>query len=690
MARISTSCTAAAMAIAGWAFIAPAQAQVETVTVTAIQPPPAVGSAAFSTVTLDSSQLSQDDRLDDALEQVPGVSLFRRSGSENANATTQGVSLREIAPSGAGRALVLLDGVPMNDPFGNWVIWGALPYEDIGGAQVVRGAGAGPYGSGALTGTISLFERDNTDGVAIADASVESLDTARLGASGGIVDGDFSLFASAAGERSNGWIPVAPPRRGMADNHLWLDSGEASLRAEYDLPGNITASARFETYADARGAGLQGATSDAQGDIASLTLAKPASAQSFGWRLQAWAIDSFFTNISVSVPPFPLPRTGTTPANDQYSIPALGYGFNAAAIGRSGDFHWEVGADGRNDSGQSHEFFSYNGTDYTMSRVSGGMQTDAGLYAEGAYDTGDWLATVGIRGDYWSTAQGHLAQALRVPSTLEFFDDYPGRDGVLPTGRAGLRRNFSGGWLAGDYIRVAAYEGFRVPSLNELYRPFRVGNNTTDANPALEPEKLYGAEIGVGGTKGAFSWDATGFWNQLHDAVTNVTIASAPTGITFMRENAGDIDALGFEGDAHYRVSEALSVNAAISLTDARVHQNPASVPPGEPTLTGNRPAQAPTTTITSGVTWLPLEALRLDADLHWESARFEDDQNTVKLGSAFVLDTRATWRFADALSAYIGVNNVTDTNIATAEAADGTISYGQPRMYEIGVTYSP
>jgi outer membrane receptor protein involved in Fe transport len=668
----------------------PAQAQVETVTVTAIQPPPAVGSAAFSTVTLSADQLSQDDRLDDALEQVPGLSLFRRSGSENANATTQGVSLRAIAPSGAGRALVTLDGVPMNDPFGGWVIWGALPSEDIGGAQVVRGAGAGPYGSGALTGTISLFERDNTNGIAVADASGGSLDTARLGASGGIEDGDFSLFASATGERSNGWIPVDPPRRGVADNHLWLDSGEASVRAEEDLPGNIVAAARFETYADARGAGLQGANSDAQGDIASLTLAKPATTQSFGWRLQAWAIDSFFTNISVSVPAFPLPRTGATPANDQYSIPALGYGFNAAAIGASGDFHWEVGADERIDSGQSHEFFAWDGADYSMSRVSGGMETVGGLYAEGAYDTGAWLATLGLRGDYWSTAQGHLAQSLRVPSTPEFYNDYPGRDGVLPTARAGLRRNFSNGWLDGDYIRVAAYEGFRVPTLNELYRPFRVGNNTTDANPALEPEKLYGAEMGVGGARGAFTWDATSFWNQLHDAVTNVTIASSPLGITYMRENAGDIDALGFEGDAAYKLSDAFSLRAAISLTDARVHQNPASVPLGEPSLTGNRPAQAPTTTITSGLTWLPWEPLRLDADLHWESSRFEDDQNTMKLGAAFVLDTRATWTFADALSAYVAVNNVTDTNIATAEAADGTISYGQPRMYEVGVTYAP
>ena len=86
--------------------------------------------------------------LDEALSQVPGLSLFRRDSSLSANPTTQGVSLRSIAPSGAGRALVTLDGVPQNDPFGNWVIWSALPGEDMRAGQIVRGAGAGPYGAG--------------------------------------------------------------------------------------------------------------------------------------------------------------------------------------------------------------------------------------------------------------------------------------------------------------------------------------------------------------------------------------------------------------------------------------------------------------------------------------------------------------------------------------------------------------
>src|SRR5688572_16398798 len=69
--------------------------------------------------------------VDDLLRQIPGFSLFRRSSSRVANPTTQGVTLRGIAPSGVSRSLVLLDGVPLNDPFGGWVYWGRVPKESV-------------------------------------------------------------------------------------------------------------------------------------------------------------------------------------------------------------------------------------------------------------------------------------------------------------------------------------------------------------------------------------------------------------------------------------------------------------------------------------------------------------------------------------------------------------------------------
>ena len=664
-----------------------ADQNIESIVVTAARLPESVGNAAFSNTPLTADQLAISDHLDDALQQVPGLSLFRRSTSVNSNATTQGVSLRSIAPSGAGRTAVLLDGVPVNDPFGGWVIWGALPYEDIGGADVVRGAGAGPYGAGALTGTILLTERDTTDGIAIADASYGSQGTVRAGASGGVENGGFDLFASAAGERSNGWIPIRPPRRGAADSHLWLDSGEASVRAQQQLNDGITLSARAEYYDDARGGGILGVESEAKGWIGSVTLARPNEGDHLGWRVQGWFIDGNFMNTSASVPPFPAPRATATPANDQYETPALGLGGNAALIGSRGHFRWEAGGDIRVNSGESREYYLFDGTAFDNKRRSGGKETIGGLYGEGAYDDELWLLTLGVRADYWSTAQGHLVQSNRATGAVLLDSDFKGREGTVPTARAGARRAI---W-DNQYLRVAAYEGFRVPTLNELYRPFRVGNNNTVANAALKPEKLCGAEIGWGGALGSdVTWNLTGFWNKIHDAVANVTIASSPAGVTFQRENAGDVKALGLEGDAAWRMNDAFSLRAAFSLTDARVEENPSAIPAGLPSLTGNRPAQAPPVTITGGVTWLPFSKLTLDANLRWESARFEDDQNTKRLGSAFVLDLKAAYSLTSSLAAFVAVNNATNANIATAQAADGTISYGQPRMYEVGLTYQP
>ena len=221
--------------------VAGARAAVEQVVVTATRPPEPVGQAAFSVTTVDAAALTQSDRLDAALKQVPGLSLFRRTSSLAANPTTQGVSLRSIAPSGAGRALVLLDGVPMNDPFGGWVIWTALPAEDIGRAEIVRGAGAGPYGAGALTGTISLSERDSDEAGRWPMFRPAASAAYRAAASGGATLGTVSICSPAS--RPNirmAGSPVRPPQRGAADRPLWFNGGSASLRAQTPLGGDMS------------------------------------------------------------------------------------------------------------------------------------------------------------------------------------------------------------------------------------------------------------------------------------------------------------------------------------------------------------------------------------------------------------------------------------------------------------------
>ena len=658
----------------------------ETVTVTAEHLPQAVGQAGYSTVSLSEDAIAGFDQLDAALEQVPGFSLFRRSTSLNANPTTQGVTLRAIAPSAASRALVLLDGVPLNDPFGGWVIWSAVPDEDIGGATIIRGAGSGPYGSGALTGTVLLSERNDTDGLSQADVSGGNLDTFRAGASGGAEIGPVKLFASGEAEHSNGWLAVEPDERGAADDRVRYNSGSATLRGETDLGDGVTMTARGGYYDLLQGAGLVGAEATAEGETASLTIARAIEDDDIGWRLQSWLIHSNLSNISVSTTnTLALPQSATTPADDQYATPALGWGMNAAALGESGAFQWEAGADLRDDSGESRELYSFSKTlqQYLDARRSGGQLVIAGVYGEASYDAKPWLFTLGLRGDYWATSQGHLEQSVLSSGVATLDDDFAGRDGTVPSGRAALRREFDDG----EFLRVAAYSDFRVPTLNELYRPFRVGNVVTNENPDLTPEKLYGVEAGWGGTTSFANWSLTGFWNKLHDAVENVTIPlsnCAPgTGTCERRENVPDIDALGLEADISEPLTSALSLRQALSWTDARVHGGA-----DDPALTGKRPAQAPGAVATAGAVWSPIEVLTFETDMRWVGAQYEDDLNTIKLGSALTLGFRVDWRVRDGVSLFGKIDNALDAKVATGNTT-GVINIGEPRVFEIGVSYA-
>ena len=292
---------------------------VETVIVRAIRLPDAAGDQAFSIIRLDQTQLQASPRLDEALSAVPSFSLFRRTSSLAANPTTQGASLRAIAGSGASRALVTLGGVPQNDPFGGWVIWSALPSDSIESAKIVRGAGAGPYGAGALTGVIGLDERDAVPGGVAADASIGNLGDVQGQAVASARFGPASLFVSAAGERSDGFIPVRQGR-GAADRPLTLHDWNTAARLTLDTgPGVIAA--RIAAFQEDRGAGLAGAGSRARGEQASLSYTREPTPDALGYRILGWVTGSDLLNTSVAVGAH---RAFTTPSNDQYATPAPG------------------------------------------------------------------------------------------------------------------------------------------------------------------------------------------------------------------------------------------------------------------------------------------------------------------------------------------------------------------------------
>lgn len=653
-------------------------AVVQTVVIRAARLPEAAGDPAFSMVKVDPAALQASPRLDEALETVPGFSLYRRTSSLGANPTTQGVSLRSIAGSAASRALVTLDGVPQNDPFGGWVIWTALPPETIGSATVVRGAGAGPYGAGALTGVVALDTVDSVAGGLADDLSVGSLGDERASVVADVPAAGGRLLLDAAGEQSDGWIPVRYGE-GAADRALWLHDYTAGARELVDV-GSAVLAARIAGFEEDRGAGTIYADSRERGAQASLTLAQQPGPDTLGYRLQGWLTLSDLANSSASVA---ANRETATLANDQYATPAGGVGLNAAVRRSAADYSLEVGADVRNYDGDTREHLYNQGTP-TGNRVSGGGEVVAGLYAEGSRNLGPWLVTGGVRLDGWGNYAGKFEQTGSSPLDL-----HPGdRGGAVPTGRVGLRRDFSSAF----YVRTAAYSGFRPATLNELYRTYRVGSNVTEANAALSPERLYGAEVGVGGAS-FVTWDADLFYNQLANAVTNVTIGHGPGtfpiagfvpvgGILYERENVGHIDAYGLEGEVERRFGELLDLKLAGDFTHARVDGGAQA-----PQLTGLHPAQTPETTLTATAAWRIVRPLTLYGTLRYESARYDDDLNTLRIAPGTDVDARLEWRIVGRLAAYLGVENLFNADIETGHSATNVITYDAPRIVRIGLS---
>ena len=651
--------------------------QVEAVIITAPRLPPLGGEAVFATEQLDTADLKTAPRLDVALKRAPGVSLFRRTGSEAANPTIQGISLRSIAPSGAGRALVTLDGAPQNDPFGGWVIWSALPPEGLESVTLVRGAGAGAYGAGALTGVIALEEGAGRNALSALEVSV-----GQRGALRGVAAfGTEGLLITAAAETSDGYRPVRGPLTGRADTRTTLESRSLSGKVLGHV-GDVATSARVFAYQEERGAGLLGATSTARGGGATLGLVGLTNRG--GWRAQVWVRSSDLANSSVAVA---ANRVGTTPAADQYSTPALGYGLNAAWQGRGEVWSWELGGDARFATGQAHERFRYLGGTFTRGRDSGGQTAVGGLYAEVVRDTGDLLLTGGARVDAWRQTGAVRRERDLATGAPTLNSTTPDSSGVTPTARFGAR------WKVSEdvWLRAAAYAGFRPPTLNELHRPFRVGNDITEANPNLVPEKLFGAEVGVGGD-GALRWRGTLFVNRLDDPITNVTVGQGPGtfplagfvpagGTLRQRRNVGTIEAWGLEGDLS-RTFGDLNLDAAFSTTHARVDGGGVA-----PQLTGKRPAQAPDLTVTAGASWQVTDQLTLSGQGRYESKRFEDDLNTRTLAAAVGLDARAAWKVARDVEVYVAAENLTDARIEVGETSDGIESFGAPRTVRVGVS---
>jgi outer membrane receptor protein involved in Fe transport len=161
--------------------------------------------------------------------------------------------------------------------------------------------------------------------------------------------------------------------------------------------------------------------------------------------------------------------------------------------------------------------------------------------------------------------------------------------------------------------RASVYRGFRAPTLNELFRPFRAGNTETLANPALRPETMFGAEGGVDYVGEYVRVSVSAFRNSLEDLITNVTLVSLPNQITRQRQNAAEALTRGVDMNATLRWKQ-WSGELGYLYSDSRFS-------------TGERIPQVPMHSGSAQLTWFNGSTFA-SAGLRAFSYQFEDDRN--------------------------------------------------------------
>jgi outer membrane receptor protein involved in Fe transport len=146
---------------------------------------------------------------------------------------------------------------------------------------------------------------------------------------------------------------------------------------------------------------------------------------------------------------------------------------------------------------------------------AGGRQHYFGFFAQDAYLlTPSWLLTFGGRVDAWNNNTG-FQNRTPLPTGTPTTAAFPERTESVFSPRVSLIHRFQNG-LA---LNAAVYRAFRAPTLNELYRNFRVGNVVTLANPALTGEHLTGGEAGISALRWQNRLTLRGnfFWSDIVD-----------------------------------------------------------------------------------------------------------------------------------------------------------------------------
>lgn len=614
--------------------------------------------------------------VDDVLREVPGFSTFRRSSSLFANPSSQGVSLRGVGASATSRSSVLLDGIPLNDPFGGWVYFARVPRAELESMEVTNGGASDVFGNGALGGVVNLRTRSTEESYGSGEVSYGSVSTPDLSFAVGGPVGSWQLAAAGQALRTGGYVLVPGDQRGSVDT----DAGTADLAGTVEVSRSLGEQGRFFVRGSGFGESRNGTPLQVNDTtIPELDLGLDWSTResgSFSLRLYG-STESYHQTFSAVASD----RDSET-LTDAQRNPSQQVGFVGTWTRLIAEKHKvAVGVEAKDVRGHSEDTSYRAGAPFTLVDA-GGRQLNWGFFAQDAFFFAPkWLLTVGGRVDTWNNNDG-FQNTKPLTTGTPSAEPYADRSESAFSPRVSLLRSFSHG-LA---LSASVYRAFRAPTLNELYRNFRVGNVLTLANPNLTGEHLTGGEAGLSYQTWANRLTLRGnfFWSDIGDPVANVTLTSTATLITRMKENLGVTQARGFELSGQWQVRPRLQISASYLFVDATVVSYPS--PPALMPLDGLRLPQVPQNQFNFQASYIG-KKWNASLQVRFLGNQFDDDLNQYALGRAFSLDAEVSREFVRHTAVFLAVQNLTDDRFNVA--ATPVFTVGPPIFVRGGVRFT-
>lgn len=628
----------------------------EAVTVTATERNQNTAAVPLHTAVMGRARLeaSTPANVDSLLREFSDLGTFRVNSSMTANPTTQGVALLGTGSSGASRALVLLDGVPLNDFYGGWVDWLRAPEEDLASVSVVSGGASPLYGSEALSGVVGLETEAPSATHVDLRAAGGGMGTELADGAGVVAGTQLALALRGRGVGVEGYVPAAQP--GLVDDRAGVAAQDWAPELRWLRSPTEMFTLASEYFAENR-------TNGTELQINSTRL-RQLAARAVIERHGVWDASAFGQSEDFSA-------TFSSVAADRNSerltleqqVPSRASGAGLDWSLAEGSANLVAGASYTDIAAVDNETVPPG---VTAARQENGRQRLAGAFTELSWSPRHgWTWTGTLRDDHWS----NYAAFQNTPTGLTA---YPSRASGAVSPSLGTV------WQARPWLtlHLSGYESFRAPTLNELYRPFRTGNVLTDANPLLEAERYRGAQAGaVLAPWAGLHLSATYFDGYVNNLVTSVTLSSTPALITRQRQNLGRVRPRGETLEAEFTLRPGLTLWTSITHLSAVVLTAP------QPALVGLALAHVPDNNASArllfsrrGWTFSTVE--------RFGGSNFDDDQNTLPLPAFWTTDVFLS-RALGRITPYLGVENLWNRRYAIELTPDADLN--SPRAVTAG-----